>query len=156
MSRPEFTHAITLAPNRENISADLLRRIFGRFCMEVDQFMIGVGEVRNRYSSERLQMIAMPEKLGINPHLHCVANFSRMFWQHRLDKPWETELLRIWKCCTYGAGEIFIGPNKGTGPAFYATKEAFRRGHDFFHSWDFHPDARLVDHRLMATRKLLA
>lgn len=155
-SRPEFTHAITLTPNRENVSADLLKRMFGRFCIEVDQYMIGVREVRRRYSSERLNMIAMPEKLEVNPHLHGVANFSRCFWQHRLDKPWEAELPKIWKRCSHSAGEMLIEPNTGSGFAWYSTKEAFRRDHDFFHSWDFHSDTRLADRRLNAALQLIA
>lgn len=155
MSGPEFTHAITLMPNRENISLDLLRRMFGRFCLEVDQYMIGVRNVRKRYSTERLNMIVMPEKLGLNPHVHGVADFSRCFWQHRLEKPWELEVPKIWKRCTGGAGEMIVEPQNGDGFAWYSTKEALRRDHDFFHSWDFHSDARLADQQLKAALELI-
>lgn len=155
MCSPEFTHAVTLAPNRD-ISTDLLRRMFGRFCIEVDQYMIGIRNVRTRYSSERLNMIAMPEKLGVNPHLHGVANFSRDFWQHRLNKRWEIELPLIWKRSSRGAGEMVLEPIQGSGFAWYSTKEALRRDHDFFHSWDFHSNDRLVDRQLKATIELPA
>lgn len=155
MNRPEYTHAITLTPNRQDITDEMLRSMFGRFCHEVDQFMIGVRNVRNRYSSERLNMLVMPEKLGMNPHLHGVADFSRCFWQHRLDKPWERELPRIWLRCTRGAGEMVIEPRYGEGFAWYSTKEALRRDHDFLHSWDFHSDARLADQQLKSALELI-
>lgn len=155
MNRREYTHAITLTPNRPDITDDMLKAMFGRFCHEVDQFMIGVRNVRNRYSSERLNMLVMPEKLGVNPHLHGVADFSRCFWQTRLDKPWEAELPSIWKRCTRGAGEMVIEPRNGIGFNRYATKEAYRRDHDFFHSWDFHSNARIVDEKLKAVLELI-
>ena len=156
MSRPEYTHAITLTPNRPNISERMLRSMFGRFCHEVDQYMIGARNVRNRFSGERLNMLAMPEKLGLNPHLHCVADFSRCFWQTRLDKPWKAELPTIWRRCTRGAGEMVIEARRSEGFAWYCTKEALRRDHDFFHSWDFHSHARVVDEHLKSVLELIA
>ena len=156
MNRPEYTHAITLTPNRPDITDAMLRSMLGRFCLETDQCMIGVRNVRMRYSYERLNLLAMPEKLGVNPHLHCVADFSRRFWQNRLDRPWEAELPKIWRRCTRGAGEMVIEPRHGEGFAWYSTKEALRRDHDFFHSWDFHSHARIVDEQLKATLELIA
>jgi hypothetical protein len=156
MSRPEYTHAITLMPNRGDISFDLLRRMFGRFCREVDQYMLGVRNVQMHYSVERLNMIMLPEKLDVNPHLHGVADFSRCFWQFRLDKPWEDELPAIWKGCTRSAGEMKIERRKGAGFGWYSTKEALRRDHDFCHSWDFHPNTRLADEQLKAVLESIA
>lgn len=156
MSQPEFTHAITLAPNRDNISLDLLRRMLRGFCYEVDQFMLGAREVQNRYSWERLALIAMPEKLDTNPHLHCVANFSRTHWQNRLDKPWEEELLNIWRRVTRGSGELKIELNSDRQVAQYFTKEALRRDHDYFLSQDFHPERRIADPTLKTALKLIA
>ena len=156
MSRPEYTHAITLMPNREDISVDLLRRMFGRFCHEVDQYMLGVCNVQMRFSAERMNMIMLPEKLDLNPHLHGVADFSRCFWQFRLDKPWENELPAVWERCTRGAGEMKIEPLKDAGFGQYSTKEALRRDHDFFHSWDFHSNARLADEKLKAVLESIA
>jgi hypothetical protein len=155
MSQPEYTHAITLAPNRENISLDMLRRLLGGFCCEIDKLMLGSREVHRRYSWERLALIAMPEKLDTNPHLHCVANFSRIHWQHRLDKPWETELPKIWRRVTRGSGELKIELNSGEQVARYITKEALRRDHDYFLSQDFHPDRRIADPQLKSALKLI-
>lgn len=156
MSRPEYTHSITLAPNRDNISVDMLRRLLGGFCYEVDKFMLGAREVHRRYSWERLALIAMPEKLNINPHVHCVANFSRTHWQRNVDKPWEAALTPIWRRVTRGSGELKIELNSGRKVAQYITKEALRRDHDYFLSQDFHPDRRIADPMLKDALKLIA
>jgi hypothetical protein len=156
MSRPEYTHAITLAPNRENLSLDLLRKLLGGFCYEIDKLMLGSREVHRRYSWERLALIAMPEKLDTNPHLHCVANFSRTHWHHQLDKPWEAALTPIWRRVTRGSGELKIELNNGRKVAQYITKEALRRDHDYFLSQDFHPDNRIADPQLKNALKLIA
>lgn len=91
LSGPEFSHVITLAlnrkdmvHNRKDIEPDLLRRMLGAFCYEVDRFMLGTSNPGSRYSYERLHLVALPEKLDSNPHLHCVANFTRAFWLHNL------------------------------------------------------------------------
>ena len=156
LCQPKFTHAITLAPNRGNISHDMLRRFLGCFCCEIDKFMLGVRDVPRRHSWERLELIAMPEKLETNPHLHCVANFSRMHWQHNLDKPWEDALTTIWRRVTRGSGEIKIELNSGRKVAQYITKEALGRDHDYFLSQDFHPDHRIADPQLKNALKLIA
>ena len=156
MSRPEYTHAITLAPNRENLTQEQLRRLLGAFCCEVDKFMLGVREVHRRYSWERLELIAMPEKLETNPHLHCVANFSRTHWHQNLDKPWAAALSPIWRRVTRGSGELQIELNSGRRVAQYITKEALRRDHDYFLSQDFHPDRRIADPQLKNALKLIA
>lgn len=154
ISRPEYTHIIHLLPNRD-ISEDLLKRMFGTFSFKIDQLMFGAREVQWRSSSERFAMIAMPEKLDTNPHLHGVANFSRLHWQHRLDKPWMQELPVIWNAVTRGAGELLIEPNNGRRAAEYLTKEAFRTGHEYFLSQDFHPDRRVTDLRLAKALDLI-
>lgn len=156
LSRPEYTHAITLAPNRESLTLDQLRRLLGAFCCEVDKFMLGVREVHRRHSWERLDLIAMPEKLEVNPHLHCVANFSRTHWQQRLDKPWEYELPRIWRAVTRGSGDCKIDLNNERAVAEYISKEAMRGDHEYFLSHDFHPDRRIADPMLKDALKLIA
>lgn len=155
ISRPEYTHAITLAPNRD-ISTDMLRRMFGAFGYEIDRFMFGSREVERRYSTERIAMIVMPEKLDTNPHLHGVANFSRTHWHDRLDKPWMDELPNIWAKVTRGSGQMHIELNNGRRAAEYMTKEAFRAGHEYFLSQDFHPDRRIRDKRLSESLNLIA
>ena len=142
MSDPKYTHAISLAPNRPNISSDLLKRMFGWFCLEVDRYMLGVKHAHLRNSHDRFDMIAMPEKLDVNPHLHGVANMSVDFWGERLMLPWESKLDQIWREVTRGSGEIDITDNDD-GLAIYFTKEAFPRDHDHLHSWDFHRNDKL-------------
>lgn len=94
---PEFTHALHLAPNRHDISFHNLTRLFSRFCLEVDRYMLGTKHVHLRNSHDRLHMIAMPEKLETNPHLHGFADFSEAQWGDRLTLlPWEWKLDRIW------------------------------------------------------------
>jgi hypothetical protein len=155
-SRPEFSHVITLAPNRKDITPELLRKMLGTFCGEVDKFMLRTRNPQSRYSHERLHLVAMPEKLDSNPHLHCVANFTRAFWQHNLDKPWEEELAKIWERVTRGAGSIVIDVNSSERIASYITKEMLRPDHDFYHSWDFHPAHRIVDENLKAALELIS
>jgi len=163
LSRPEFSHAITLAPNRKDMALhrkdmepELLRKMLGAFCCEVDKFMLQTSNPRSRYSCERLHLVAMPEKLDSNPHLHCVANFTRAFWQHNLDKPWEEELPKIWKRVTRGAGSIVIDVNSSERVASYITKEMLRPDHDFYFSWEFHPAHRIVDENLKTTLELIS
>lgn len=148
--RPEFTHALTLAPNRKNISADLLSDMFGTFCREVDRLMFGTKHVHRRPTWERFQAIAFPEMLEGNPHLHCVANFSRLHWQSRLDKPWEVELPKIWERVTRGAGTLDLQEKWGLQWERYITKEALRPGHDFLLAADYHNTDRLKDKKLEA------
>src|SRR5437870_2856886 len=148
--RPEFTHALSLAPNRKNISLDLLIDVFGAFCLEVDRLMFGTKHVHRRPTWERFQAIAFPEMLEGNPHLHCVANFSRLHWQSRLDKPWEDELPGIWKGITREPGSLDLQEKWGTGWERYITKEVFRPGHDFLLAADFHSNERVEDKQLKA------
>src|SRR4051812_13212854 len=107
--------------------------------------MLGVREGYRRYSWWRLAPIPLPGELVTNPHLHCVANFSRTHWQYGLDKPWENELSPIWERVTRGSGELVIEPNSGRRIAEYITKEALRHDHDYYLSQDFHPDRRIAD-----------
>jgi len=148
--RPQFTHALTLAPNRPNITPALLTDMFKSFCIEVDRLMFGTNHVHRRPTWERLEAIAFPEMLEGNPHLHCVANFSRLHWQSRLDKEWESELPRIWKSITRGPGTLDMQEKHGSHWERYVTKEAYRQGHDFLLAADFHPNDRVEDKQLKA------
>jgi len=143
LTSPEFTHAIHLAPNRQGMSFLWLTAMFKRFCLEVDRYMLGVKHVHLRNSHDRLNMIVMPEKLDVNPHLHGVANFSETFWGDRLDRPWQWKLEQIWREVTEGSGTIVIDPDPDRDAAKYMTKEAFRRDHEYLHSWFFHRDDKL-------------
>ena len=144
MSRPEFTHAVTLAPNRfERVSYELLTKMFGSFSYEVDRYVLDIKHPYLRNSHDRFQMVAMPEKVGINAHLHGVANFSPAFMGDRLHQDWETKLDNIWRAVTRGSGETHITDDFDRGLLRYFTKEAVRSGHDYLHSWDFHRDDKL-------------
>ena len=143
LTYPEFTHAVHLAPNRHDLPNPRLKRIFGRFCLEVDRYMLGAKHVHFRSSHDRLNMLVMSEKLGTNPHLHGVANFSVDFWGQSLKLPLEWKLEQIWLEVTEGSGTIRIQADPDRGAAIYATKEAFRRDHEYLHSWDFHRDDKL-------------
>ena len=143
MNHPDFTHAIHLAPNQASLSFHKMRDMFGRFCFQMDRYLLGVKHVHFRNSHGRLQMIAMPEKLGLNPHLHGVANFSPAYWGESLTLPWEWKLNEVWREVTRGSGSTVIQANPDRGAALYATKEAYRRDHEYLHSWDFHRDDKL-------------
>ncbi|HXH51962.1 MAG TPA: hypothetical protein VNH53_00835 [Sphingomicrobium sp.] len=148
--RPEFTHALTLAPNRRNITPDMLAKMFGAFCREVDRLMFGTKHAHRRPTWERFQAIAFPEMLEGNPHLHCVANFSRLHWQSRLDRTWQQELPVIWHRLTRKAGDLDLQEKWGAGWERYITKEAYRPRHDFLLAADFHNIDRVEDKALKA------
>lgn len=141
---PEFTHALHLAPNRDDISFHRLTCMFSRTCLEFDRYMLGTKHVHLRSSHDRLHVIAMPEKLKTNPHLHAFADFSEAQWGDRLKLPWEWKLEQIWYQVTQGSGTLRIVPDPDRGAAYYATKEALRAGHDYLLSWDFHRDDKIV------------
>lgn len=144
MAQPEFTHAVTLAPNRfERVSYELLTRMFGSFCYEVDRYVLGIRHPYLRNSHDRFQMVAMPEKVGVNAHLHGVANFSPEFMGDRLQENWEAKLDNIWRCVTGGSGETHITEGVDHRLLGYFTKEAPWSGHDYLHSWFFHRDDKL-------------
>jgi hypothetical protein len=153
--RPSFTHAFTLAPNRKNITPDLLASMFGTFCREVDRLMLGKTHVHRRPTWERFEAIAFPEMLEGNPHLHGVANFSRLHWQSRLDKPWEQELPVIWNRVSRGAGSFDLQKKYGTRWERYITKELYRPGQDFLLAADFHNNDRVEDKPLKAVLAIL-
>lgn len=153
--RPGFTHALTLVPNRRNISPELLGSMFGAFCREVDRLMLGTKHVHRRPTWERFEVIAFPEMLEGHPHLHCVANFSRLHWGPRLDKPWAAELPAIWKRLTRKAGTLDLQEKWGIHWERYITKEAYRPGHDFLLAADFHNVDRMEDKHLKAVLETL-
>lgn len=142
----DSTHAVDLAPNRhDSLGLTGLERMFGQFCLEVDRYLLGVKHVHLRSSHDRLLMIAFPEKLDVNPHLHGFANFSLAHWGNRIDQlPWEWKLGEIWRCVSGGSGTIDIVADPDAGKVWYSTKEAFRRDHDYLHSWDFHRPDKLT------------
>jgi hypothetical protein len=142
---PEFTHALHLAPNRHDISFHRLTCMFSRFCLEADRYMLGTKHVHLRNSRDRLHMIAMPEKLDTNPHLHGFADFSEASWGDALKLPWEWKLDGIWYEVTQGSGSLRIAPDPDRGAALYATKEALRSGHQYLLSWDFHRGDKLAE-----------
>jgi len=69
------------------MSFSRLKSLFGRLCLEADRYMLGVKHVHLRNSHDRLRMVAFPEKLDTNPHLHGFANFSEAQWGDRLHLP---------------------------------------------------------------------
>jgi hypothetical protein len=138
-----FTHAITLAPNRPNISFDLLRRMFSSFCYEVDRYVLDINHPYLRNSHDRLQMIVMPEKLGVNPHLHGVANLSASFMGDRLNERWELRFDNIWRSVSGEAGGTDVIAAFDRGLLRYFAKEALRSDHEYLHSWDFHRGDKL-------------
>ena len=139
----DATHAVHLAPNRRDMTFMQLTGKFKRLCLEADRYMLGVKHVHLRNSHDRLRMIAFPERIDTNPHLHCFADFSEAFWGDRIDLPWQWKLEQIWRNLTEGSGTIVIQHDIDRGAARYGTKEAFRRDHEYLHSWDFHRNDKL-------------
>lgn len=142
----DFTHAIDLAPNRfDTLTPAGLEQLFSRLCLGVDRYLLGSKHAHLRSSRDRLRMIAFPEKLDVNPHLHGFADFSRAHWGDSLQQlPWEWKLEQIWREITEGSGTVRITANFDRGAAVYRTKEALRRDHDYFHSWDFHRSDKIA------------
>ncbi len=143
------THAIDLAPNRhDDIDERTLTEMFRRATFRLDSYMLGCKHVHLRNSHDRLRIMALPEKLSTNPHLHCFADLSEAQWGDQLRQlPWEWKLEQIWQEVTGGSGTIHITTDFDRGAAVYRTKEALRHEHDYLHSWDFHRDDKLKERR---------
>jgi hypothetical protein len=139
------THSIDLAPNRQDgITPVILERMFGSFCLGLDRYVLQCKHVHLRNSHERLRMIAFPEKLDTNPHLHCFADLSDEYLGERPNFPWERKLVAIWRSVAGDSATVAIDPDPDAGKAWYSTKEAYRRDHYYLHSWDFHRSDKLV------------
>jgi len=137
------THIVDLAPNRhDRLTPVGLEKLFSRLCLEADRSLLSTKNVHLRSSHDRLRMIAFPEKLDVNPHLHAFADLSP--WSAHLQKGSLASLLAgTWYQVTEGSGTIRVFDDFDRGAAFYRTKEALRRDHDYFHSWDYHPGDKL-------------
>ena len=137
------THIVDLAPNRhDTLTLAGLEKLFRRLCLETDRSLLGTKNVHLRCSHDRLRMIAFPEKLDVNPHLHAFADFSP--WSARLQQvPLDHLLGSVWYRLTEGSGTIRLFDDFDRGAALYRTKEALRRDHDYLHSWDYHRGDKL-------------
>ena len=145
-SETRYTHAITLNPNRKELSLENLRQMFGQFCLGVDRMMTGKRRASNLYSYERFDAIAFPEHIESNIHLHVAANFAPRYWGARQigDAEYE-ELDRIWTAVTAGSGSTDIQLARDAGWAKYSAKEMYRVDHEYFLTSDFHRDDRVVN-----------
>ena len=138
------THSVDLAPNRQDaITPLILEGMFKRFCLRVDRYVLQCKHVHFRNSHDRLRIIAFPEKLDINPHLHCFADLSEDYLGERRNLAWEQKLSDIWRSVAGESATIVIDAQPDEGKAWYSTKEAYRRDHYYLHSWDFHREDKL-------------
>lgn len=152
-----FTHAITLNPNRNELSIANLRRMFGQFCLEVDRIKLGKRRVDRVPTWARFKAIAFAEHLETNAHLHAACNFDRGHWSGRqMDEELENRLKAAWDLITKGSGQLDIQPINNAGWAHYITKELYRAPRDYFLAADFHPNDRVVDYRLDRVLEALA
>jgi hypothetical protein len=137
------THILDLAPNRHDTLTKIgLEKLFSRLLIELDRELLGTRNVHLRSSHERLRVIAFPEKLEVNPHLHAFADFSP--WRPQLQQSaLEALLTRTWYRLTEGSGTMRMFAEFDRGAAVYRTKEALGRSHDYFHSWDYHRGDKL-------------
>jgi hypothetical protein len=155
------THSIDLAPNRhDTITPLILERMLSRFCLGIDHYVLQCKHVHFRNSHDRLRMIAFPEKLDTNPHLHCFADLSDEYLGERRYFPWERKFEDIWRSVAGASATLAIDADPDKGKAWYSTKEAYRRDHYYLHSWDFHRSDKLAKRpsavclqRRAATRK---
>lgn len=63
------------------MNADLARRIYGRFCKEMDQAKFERPNVNSIRSLDRLQAVGVFEHLETNIHLHIAAKLDG-WWPH--------------------------------------------------------------------------
>lgn len=139
------THSLDLAPNRhDSITPLILERMLAGLCLRFDRYVLQCNHVHLRNSHERLRMIAFPEKLDTNPHLHCFADFSEDYLGERRKLAWEQKLSDIWRTVAGDSATMVIQAEPDAGKAWYSTKEAYRRDHYYLHSWDFHREDKLV------------
>jgi hypothetical protein len=145
MDDERFTTTITLTFERhEPISFERLNRSFGSFCYEIDRYGLGIAHPRFRCSHDRFYMIAMPEKLDTNPHLHGVADFSESFMGDRVNQNWQGAVNNIWRRITDGSGHVHFTDEFDRGMLHYITKEMMRPDHQCLLSWDYHRDDKLA------------
>lgn len=139
------THSLDLAPNRQDaITPLILERMLAGLCLRFDRYVLECKHVHLRSSHERLRMIAFPEKLDTNPHLHCFADLSDDYLGERRNLAWEQKFEDIWRSVAGATATLVIHANPTEGKAWYSTKEAYRRDHYYLHSWDFHRSDKLV------------
>lgn len=131
------SHALTLNPNRE-VTFDKLRKMFGRFCLEIDRLRNDKKRVAALDPSHRLFAVAFPEHLSTNPHLHLAARFDG-WWKGPLDRQAERSMWLAWRRITSGAGSICLKHmHDPAGWGEYITKEYKDGAGEYLLSHDFH------------------
>jgi hypothetical protein len=138
-----FTHALTLNTNRD-MSIDNVKKLFGKFCYNVDQDRFRTKRVDRLISSFRFSAIALIEHPLSHPHLHAAINLHPTWLEGFVNAPYIRRLDTHWKRITKGSGSIQIDRvSCAAGWSRYITK-GFRRDDDFILSTDFHPDDSLL------------
>ncbi len=152
-----FTHAVTLNPNRKELSIGSLRRMFSHFCLEVDRLKTGRHRAGRTYTGDRFEAIAFVENVETNIHLHAVSNFAPRYWGGRvLDDEMIWKLEQKWLNITKGSGQMVIEPRRDDIWGKYITKQIYREKFDYFIAADFHNNDRVVNYALDETLKALA
>lgn len=136
-SKKDWSHSMTLAYNRP-MSVDMARRIFGRFCKEMDRAKFG-RNVTSIQSADRFQAVGVFEHLETNIHIHIAAKLDG-WWPHHPTKEDFTAFANLWEKCTKGSGDLHYDVLSSPGGWFnYITKDFFKNDGLYVLSSDFHP-----------------
>lgn len=138
LGQDQFSHAITLNPNRGNLHPGRLEEFFKAFCMEMDRLKHGQRRVHRLPTAERFNAIGFPEKLLSNAHIHLAADLRFTAARGMSDNEIEASVDTIWSKLTKGSGTVSVMPIRDAGWAWYITKEAPRRDHVYFIAATYH------------------
>lgn len=115
-----FTHALTLNTDRE-LNERRLDDIFGCFCHRYDKAIHGRNLKRVPLES-RLNVIAFPENLSTNAHLHAFVDLSPAIEAFGNDGVSIERLRTCWLQSTRGAGSVCLVAQPDRRWGGYCTK----------------------------------
>jgi hypothetical protein len=133
MAKDKYTHALTLNSDRE-LSLAQIKKILSCFCKILDQRALDIRNLKLVPPDLRLRLIAFPENLTTNAHLHCFADFTAAKYCLGDETTLEAVVREAWHRANRGAGSIHLVPDPDYGWAKYITKSNFRK---FFLSSEF-------------------
>lgn len=138
MEQQGCSHALTLNVNRQ-LSPPKLKKLFGRFCLELDRMRYqrkNVNGIRPRF---RLFAIAFVEHESTNIHLHVAVRIDG-WWDTTRPADLSAKIELIWRGVTGGSGTTMLREIRDRGWGYYITKGADLRSGQYFLANDYHPN----------------
>jgi len=137
LRRERCSHALTLVTNRAVTVANI-KRMFGEFCLDLDRECLGVKNVGNKPSGDRLFALGFIEHPETNIHIHAALRLDA-WWPTHAGVPVARHIERIWKKVTRGSGDAVLREVTDDGWGLYMMKKARLIEGAFLLSTDYHP-----------------